>query len=134
MPADVFAQEVSSTSPVPENLSVALSPQIVGEFGPAMDKENADFVTHECFVAVRLPVGARVLPTQWVYTRKRDGTARKRLVICGHRQILGKDYFENRNYCSVFTSRDNRILLSLAAAQNWHLFQTDVVQAFLHGT
>jgi hypothetical protein len=36
-------------------------------------------------------------------------------------------------YCSVLSSCDNRILLSLAAAQNWHMFQTDIVQAFLHG-
>ena len=69
----MFAQEVSSDRPVPKNLSAALSPQFVSEFGPAMDKENAGFVTHECFEAVRLPAGTRVLPTQWVYTAKGMG-------------------------------------------------------------
>ena len=42
-------------------------------------------------------------------------------------------YFENKNYCSVLSSRDNRIHLSLAASQQWHMHQSDVVQAFLHG-
>jgi hypothetical protein len=110
-----------------------LSPAFVEEYGPAIDKENAGFTTHECFAAVPLPPGARCLPTQWLFTRKRDGSAKARLVVCGHRQVLGKDYFEHKNYCSVLSSRDNRILLSLAAAQNWQLFQTDIVQAFLHG-
>jgi hypothetical protein len=59
--------------------------------------------------------------------------AKALLVVCGHQQVIGEDYFEHRNYCSVLFIRDNRILLSLAAAPNWHLFQTDVVQAFLHG-
>ena len=133
LPANVFSQEVASDVPVPRNLSDALSPQFIAEFGPAIDKENAGFVTHECFEAVPLPAGARCLPTQWLFNRKRDGTAKARLVVCGHRQVLGKDYFENKNYCSVLSSRDNRILLSLAAAQNWYMYQTDVVQAFLHG-
>jgi hypothetical protein len=52
MPADVFAHKVSSTFPVLKNLSAALSQHFVGEFGPAMDKENACFVTHgACFVS-----------------------------------------------------------------------------------
>ena len=54
-------------------------------------------------------------------------------MIGGHRQILGKDYFVNKNYCSVLSSRDNRILLALAAAEKWQVYQTDIVQAFLHG-
>ena len=133
MPADVFSQEVPHTRPVPKNLAAALSPQFVGEYGPAIDKENAGFKKHECFEVVRLPEGAKCLPTQWIFTRKRDGSPKARFVIGGHRQVMGKDYFENKNYCSVLSSMDNRLLLALAASQNWHLFQTDVVQAFLHG-
>ena len=133
LPANIFVQEVSGASPVPRNLTEALSPAFVGEFGPAMDKENEGFRIHECFEVVPLPDGQRCLPTQWIFTRKREGTPKARLVVCGHRQVLGKDYFENKNYCSVLSSRDNRILLSLAASQQWHMHQTDVVQAFLHG-
>ena len=97
LPAHVFSQEVAGDLPVPRNLTDALSPQFNAEFGPAIDKENSGFVTHECFEAVPLPAGARCLPTQWLFNRKRDGTAKARLVVCGHRQVLGKDYFENKN-------------------------------------
>ena len=40
IPANIFAQEVSSARPVPRNISEALSPAFVGEFGPAMDKRK----------------------------------------------------------------------------------------------
>ena len=116
--------------PVPRNLTDALSPQFIAKFGPAIDKENAAFVKHECFA---LPAGAYCLPTQWLFNSKRDGMAKARLVVCGHRQVLGKDYFENKNYRSVLSSSDNSIHLSLAAAQNWYMYQPDVVQVFLHG-
>ena len=42
-------------------------------------------------------------------------------------------YFPNKNHCAVFPSQDNRILLALAAAERFHVYQTDIVQAFLHG-
>ena len=77
MPADVFSQEVSGSRPVPKNLSEALSPPFVGEYGPAMDKENAGFVAHKCFEAVPLPAGARVLPTRWLYTTNEMGLLRR---------------------------------------------------------
>ena len=56
-------------------------------------------------------------------------------VLGGHRQILGQasHYFLNKNYCAVLSSRDNRILLALSAAEGYSVYQTDVVQAFLHG-
>jgi hypothetical protein len=46
---------------------------------------------------------------------------------------LGRDYFEHQNYASVLANRDNRILLALAAAQHWHIYSTDIIQAFLFG-
>ena len=80
---------------------------------------------HECIRAVPLPAGARCLPTQRLFTCTRDGTAKAGLVpplvVCGHRQVLGKDYFENKNYCSVLSISINRILLSLIATLNWYI-------------
>ena len=103
------------------------------EWGPAIDKENGGFCKYDCFAAVPLPHGERTLPGLWVFTRKRDGTAKARFCVGGHRQLLGRDYFPNKNYCAVLSSRDNRILLALAAAEGYTVYQTDVVQAFLHG-
>ena len=41
-------------------------------------------------------------------------------------------YFPTKNYCAVLSSSDNHILLALAAAEGWTVYQTDIVQAFLH--
>ena len=51
--------------------------------------------------------------------------------VGGHHQLLGKDYFQNKNYCSVLSSRDNHNLLALGASEGWQVYQTDIVQAFL---
>ncbi len=69
--------------------------------------------------------GVSVSCTMFVYLQ-RDGTAKAKFVVCGHRLVLfWKDYFENKNYCSALSSR----FLSLATAPNWPMFQTDIVQA-----
>jgi hypothetical protein len=133
-PETVFPQEVPAPNQhIPKNIQQALSPAFVDEWGPAIDKENKGFQHHDCFAAVPLPSGARPLPGLWVFTRKRDGSPKARFCVGGHRQIMGRDYFPNKNYCAVLSSRDNRILLALAAAEGYTVYQTDVVQAFLHG-
>ncbi len=43
---------------------------------------------------------------------------------------MDRDYFPNNFFCAV---RDNRILPALSAAEGYTVYQTDVVQAFLHG-
>ena len=139
LPNQIFAQEAKVRAPdIPRNVKDALSPKFVDEWGPAIDRENAGFVKHKCFEPFpSIPIaGARTLPGIWVFTRKRDNSAKARFCIGGHRQILGQDYFPNKNYCAVLSSRDNRLLLALAASESWHVNQTDIVQleAFLHGT
>ena len=98
-----------------------------------MDKGIQGFLHHKCFAPVPIRPDLRILPGSWLFSRKRNGTAKARFVIGGHRQRLGIDYFEFKNYCAVLASRDNRVLLGLAAAQGWSVAQTDIEQAFLHG-
>jgi hypothetical protein len=120
LPAAVFPQEVPAQHQrIPKNIQQALSPEFVGEWGPAIDRENQGFRHHNCFAAVPLPSGERPLPGLWVFTRKRDGSPKPEAWFCvgGHRQIMGRDYFPNKNYCAVLSSRDNCILLALAAAE-----------------
>ncbi len=79
-----------------------------------------------------LPNQAKVLPGIWVFTRKHDHSAKTRFCVCGHRQILGRDYLLIRII----------VLFSLVViiAFYWHLVQmkaglfikTDLAQAFLH--
>ena len=74
-----------------------------------MDKEIQGFLHHQCFTAVPMRPGIRTLPGSWLFSRKRTGAPKARFVIGGHRQRLGLDYFEFKNYCAVFASRDNRV-------------------------
>jgi hypothetical protein len=135
MPADVFPQEVKSrTTRIPKNVTEALPPSFVDKWGQAIDRENAGFQKYNCFQPVpSLPSGARTLPGLWVFTHKRDNSAKARFCVGGHRQLIGRDYFPDKTYCAVLSSRDNRILLALAAVEGWSIYQTDIVQAFLHG-
>ncbi len=98
-----------------------------------MDKEISGFVRHQCFTPKPKTPEYRILPGNWIFTRKRDGSAKARFVIGRHRQRLGLDYFEFQNYCAVLASRDNRVPLALAAGQGWNVAHTDIEQAFLHG-
>ena len=119
--------------PVPRTPAQALSDLFAPEWKPAMENEIQGFLKHRCFQPVPYTPSLRTLPGQWIFTRKRTGQPKARFVIGGHRQRLGTDYFEFKNYCAVLASRDNRILLALAAAHGWCIYQTDVEQAFLHG-
>ena len=120
MPDNVFPQEVPSrTSRVPKNVTEALSPAFVDEWGPAIDHENAGFQKNNCFQPVpssSLPPGQRTLPGLWIFTSRRDHTAKARFRVGGHREleILWRDYFPKKNYCAILSSRDNRTLLALA--------------------
>jgi len=119
--------------PIPRNPQEAQSSSFASEWEPAMDRELKGFLHHQCFVPVPRTPEIRVLPGSWLFSRKRDGSAKARFVIGGHRQRLGIEYFEFQNYCAVLASRDNRVLLSLAAGKGWKVSQTDIEQAFLHG-
>jgi hypothetical protein len=134
LPEAIFPKEVPAPNQsIPKNIQQALYPEYVDECGHAIDKENKGFQHHNCFAAVPLPSGACPLPGLWIFTRKRDGTPKARFCVGGHRQIMGRNCFPNKNYCAVLSSRDNHILFALAAAEGYTVYQTDVIQAFLHG-
>ncbi len=84
---------------IPRNVKEALSPSFVSEWAPAIDRENAGFVKHSCFEPMALPNHAKVLSGIWVFTRKRDHSAKARFCVGGHRQILGRDYIAQELLC-----------------------------------
>jgi hypothetical protein len=80
--------------------------------------------------------GKRALGAKWVFKIKRgaDGQIlqyKARWVVKGYEQRYGLDY--DQTFAGVVRSATWRIILGLAAANNWAVDQMDVKSAFLHG-
>ncbi|GKC06953.1 retrovirus-related pol polyprotein from transposon TNT 1-94 [Tanacetum coccineum] len=83
-----------------------------------------------------LPHGAKKVGVKWVYKTKynENGEVEKykaRLVAKGYTQKCGIDYTEV--FAPVARLETVRLVMSLAAQNDWVLFQLDVKSAFLHG-
>ena len=80
---------------------------------------------------VDLPAGRKAVKSKWVFKRKADGRYRARLVAKGFTQIQGIDYDETFSPVARFESL--RLILALAALEDWEIHQMDVKSAFLNG-
>lgn len=83
-----------------------------------------------------LPPNKRVVGCKWIFKvkYKADGSLdryKARLVAKGFTQTLSIDFFHT--YAPVAKMTIVRVILSLAAIQNWTLHQLDITNAFLHG-
>ena len=101
-----------------------------------MNSEIESLNENQTWEIVSLPKGSKPLPSKWVYKIKTnpDGSIDKykaRLVIKGFKQREGIDY--NETFSPVAKMGTIRAILSIAASQNLHLAQFDVLIAFLYG-
>lgn len=128
----LFVSQLSAVS-IPSNLQEALADS---RWTQAMEEEMAALKRNTTWELVPLPTGKKTVGCRWIFTvkYKADGTIERykaRLVAKGYTQSYGLDYQET--FAPVAKLNTVRVLLSLAANQNWPLLQFDVKNAFLHG-
>jgi len=83
------------------------------------------------FSLIKLPKGKKAISNRWVFDIKSDGQKKARLVAKGFSQIEGIDY--NELFSPVVRYESVRLLLALAALEQWHIQAVDVKTAFLYG-
>ncbi len=101
-----------------------------------MKKEYQSLCDNETWTLTDLPHGAHLLKGKWVWDVKRDGQGqitkyKARWVAKGFTQVEGIDYEETFAPASHLGSL--RMLLSIAAINDWEIHQLDVKSAFLNG-
>ena len=126
-----------------ELLAAAYVGRDPASYAEAMRSANADSWEEACqyeidalhknntWELMDLPAGRKAVKSKWVFKHKADGHFRARLVAKGFTQIPGLDYDETFSPLARFESL--RLLLALAALEDWEVHQLDVKSAFLNG-
>ncbi|GJZ50839.1 retrovirus-related pol polyprotein from transposon TNT 1-94 [Tanacetum coccineum] len=116
----------------PKNVNEALKDE---SWVVAMQEELNKFIANDIWDFVPLPMSQSVIGTKWVFKNKlnENGIVSKnkaRLVAQGYNQQEGIDYDET--YAPVARLESIRILLAIACANDFKLYQMDVKSAFLN--
>ncbi|KAL0291613.1 UNVERIFIED_CONTAM: Retrovirus-related Pol polyprotein from transposon TNT 1-94 [Sesamum radiatum] len=106
------------------------------EWREAMHVELQALKTNHTWELVPLPPDKTAIGCRWVFKLKlkADGSVdrhKARLVVKGYKQVEGSYY--NESFSPVAKAVIVRLFLALAAAFDWHIYQFDVNNAFLHG-
>ena len=120
----------------PTTYEEALEDVDVQEWKKAMDREMESMGSNSVWSLIESPKGVKPIGCKWIYKRKRglDGkveTFKARLVAKGYTQKEGIDYDET--FSPVAMLKSVWILLVVAAALDYEIWQMDVKTAFLNG-
>ncbi|GKA50186.1 retrovirus-related pol polyprotein from transposon TNT 1-94 [Tanacetum coccineum] len=101
-----------------------------------MQEELNQFVPNDVWDLVPLAMSQSIIGTRWVFRNKLDENGivsrnKARLVAQGYNQQEGIDYDET--YALVARLESIRIILAIACANDFKLYQIDVKSAFLNG-
>lgn len=107
-----------------------------GGWVQAMDDEIQSIEKNDTWELTSLPEGKKSIGVKWVYKTKYkpDGQVdrlKARLVVKGYKQKPGIDYFEV--FAPVARMDTVRMIVALAAQNQWKIHQMDVKSAFLNG-
>ena len=120
---------VAESTPV--NFNEAISSPDSEKWQRAIQEEMDALEENNTWNLVSLPQGKRPIGSKWVFTIKNSNRYKARLVAKGFSQREGIDYFET--FAPVVRYESIRILLSIAAKEDYEIAKFDVKTAFLNG-
>lgn len=122
-----------STVLIPNNVQEAMGNP---KWKHAINEEMEALQKNETWELVNLPPGKKIIGCRWIYTIKvnPDGNIdryKAKLVAKSYTQKFGIDYDDT--FAPVAKMNTIRILMTIAANEDWPLRQFDVKNAFLNG-
>lgn len=101
-----------------------------------MEEEIKSITKNDTWELTTLPQGHKAIGVRWVYKEKKNAKGdveryKARLVAKGYSQRQGIDYDEV--FAPVTHLETIRLIISLAAQNEWKIYQMDVKSAFLNG-
>ena len=132
----IIAAAVQETEGHPNSVLEAQARPDWPKWKEAMDREIASLEQAGTWNTVPRPRGKNIVGCKWVFRlkRKADGSVDKykaRLVARGFTQIHGVDYYDT--YSPVARLASFRLILAIAARNNWEVVAFDFNSAYLNG-
>ena len=110
------------TEDVPKTLKQAMNSKDASRWKEAINEELRAHAENQTFSLVRLPKRRKAITCRWVFTIKKDGRFKARLVARGFSQVKGIDYEET--FPPVIRYESLRIMMAIAA-QKKMVFTSD---------